>query len=44
VEDPLSDKLLSGEFVNGDSVLVDVSTEGNVELTRVKEKLPEPTP
>jgi ATP-dependent Clp protease ATP-binding subunit ClpC len=44
VEDPLSDKLLSGEFVNGDSVLVDVSGEGNVELTRAKEKLPEPTP
>jgi ATP-dependent Clp protease ATP-binding subunit ClpC len=46
VEDPLSDKLLSGEFVNGDSVLVMVSAEGDVELTRTKEKedLPEPTP
>jgi ATP-dependent Clp protease ATP-binding subunit ClpC len=44
VEDPLSDRLLSGEFVNGDSVLVDVNAEGDVELTRAKEKLPEPTP
>jgi len=46
VEDPLSDKLLAGEFVNGDFVLVVVSAAGEVELLRSKEKedLPEPTP
>jgi ATP-dependent Clp protease ATP-binding subunit ClpC len=32
VEDPLSDKLLSGEFQNGDSVLVIVNPEGEVVL------------
>jgi len=34
VEDPLSDRLLSGEFVNGDLIDVDVSPDGEVELKR----------
>jgi ATP-dependent Clp protease ATP-binding subunit ClpC len=34
VEDPLSDHLLSGEFVSGDMIEVDVSPDGNVELKR----------
>ena len=34
VEDPLSDRLLSGEFVDGDMVEVDVSADGEVELKR----------
>jgi ATP-dependent Clp protease ATP-binding subunit ClpC len=34
VEDPLSDRLLSGEFVNGDLVEVDISPEGELELRR----------
>jgi len=42
VEDPLSDRLLAGEFVNGDSVLVDVNPDGEIELARSHEKLPEP--
>ncbi len=36
VEDPLSDRLLAGEFANGDHVLVDVSAEGEVVLTRAE--------
>ena len=45
VEDPLSDKLLSGEFVDGDSILVNVNTDGEVALVRTSaaEKTPEPT-
>jgi len=45
VEDPLSDKLLSGDFVDGDSVLVEVNADGEVALVRtgVTEKAPEPT-
>jgi len=45
VEDPLSDKLLSGEFVDGDSILVSVNPDGEVALVRtgVAEKTPEPT-
>ncbi len=45
VEDPLSDKLLSGEFVDGDSILVSVNADGEVALVRnqVTEKTPEPT-
>jgi len=44
VEDPLSDRLLSGEFVDGDSILVDVNSDGEVALMRtgVAEKTPEP--
>jgi ATP-dependent Clp protease ATP-binding subunit ClpC len=41
VEDPLSDRLLSGEFVNGDLVEVDVNPEGELELRRA---LPEAEP
>jgi ATP-dependent Clp protease ATP-binding subunit ClpC len=36
VEDPLSDRLLAGEFVNGDNILVDVNSEGEVVLTRAE--------
>ncbi len=38
VEDPLSDKLLSGEFVDGDNVTVKVDEDGEIAL----EKNPEP--
>ncbi len=34
VEDPLSDRLLAGEFVNGDSILVEVNPEHEVVLLR----------
>jgi ATP-dependent Clp protease ATP-binding subunit ClpC len=34
VEDPLSDKLLGGEFKNGDAILVTLSPEGEVVLER----------
>jgi len=44
VEDPLSDKLLSGEFQNGDSILVTVDPDGDLVLEREekpeKEKAP----
>jgi ATP-dependent Clp protease ATP-binding subunit ClpC len=45
VEDPLSDKLLSGDFVDGDSILVNVNPDGEVVLERTAavEKAPEPT-
>ncbi|MDP2776241.1 MAG: AAA family ATPase, partial [Anaerolineales bacterium] len=42
VEDPLSDKLLSGEFVNGDSIDVVVNDDGEVVLDKAIEKQPEP--
>jgi ATP-dependent Clp protease ATP-binding subunit ClpC len=42
VEDPLSDRLLAGEFVNGDIVDVDVTPEGEIELKRAMPQ-PEPT-
>jgi ATP-dependent Clp protease ATP-binding subunit ClpC len=35
VEDPLSDRVLSGEFQDGDSVLVSMNSEGEVVLERV---------
>jgi len=38
VEDPLSDRVLGGEFQHGDSVLVNVNTEGEVVLERSGEK------
>ena len=38
VEDPLSDKLLSGEFHNGDSILVTMNPEGEVVLEREADK------
>ncbi|MFN8404498.1 MAG: ATP-dependent Clp protease ATP-binding subunit [Anaerolineales bacterium] len=34
VEDPLSDKLLSGEFHNGDSILVTMNPDGEITLER----------
>jgi ATP-dependent Clp protease ATP-binding subunit ClpC len=41
VEDPLSDKLLSGEFTDGDAVLVDTTPDGDIVLTRAA--VPEPS-
>jgi len=43
VEDPLSDSLLSGQFHEGDTILVEV-VEGEVALTRDEEKAEAPTP
>ena len=42
VEDPLSDKLLSGEFENGDAVLVDVGEDGEIILHRDEKTESEP--
>jgi ATP-dependent Clp protease ATP-binding subunit ClpC len=44
VEDPLSDNLLSGNFVDGDHVQVAVNTEGEIALTRLEEPEPETAP
>ena len=41
VEDPLSDRLLAGEFNDGDTVLVDVDSDANIVMTR--ETAPEKT-
>ncbi|MFZ1041107.1 MAG: ATP-dependent Clp protease ATP-binding subunit [Anaerolineales bacterium] len=41
VEDPLSDRLLSGEFTDGDSILVEVNPDGDIMLTRAG--VPEPS-
>jgi ATP-dependent Clp protease ATP-binding subunit ClpC len=38
VEDPLSDKVLGGDFQNGDSVLVNINPEGEITLERDGEK------
>ena len=38
VEDPLSDRLLAGEFAEGATILVDVDEDGGIILTRKKEK------
>ncbi len=43
VEDPLSDKLLSGEFVHGDSIVVAVGEDGEILLLKEDHKQPEPT-
>ncbi len=43
VEDPLSDRLLSGDFNDGDTILVDVTADGDTELKRAPEAQPEPT-
>jgi ATP-dependent Clp protease ATP-binding subunit ClpC len=43
VEDPLSDRLLAGEFTDGDSVIVNLDPDGEIILTRAEEKLPEPS-
>ena len=44
VEDPLSDKLLGGEFHDGDSVLVTLNPEGEVVLERSPEASQEEAP
>jgi ATP-dependent Clp protease ATP-binding subunit ClpC len=44
VEDPLSDKLLSGEFQNGNSILVTLDPDGEVILERQVEAQPEEAP
>ena len=44
VEDPLSDKLLSGEFRNGDSVLVMLIPDGEIMLERVGDSEEEEAP
>lgn len=43
VEDPLSDKLLSGEFAHGDTVTVTVDDDGELALAKSHEALPEPS-
>ncbi|MCZ2127619.1 MAG: ATP-dependent Clp protease ATP-binding subunit [Anaerolineales bacterium] len=43
VEDPLSDKLLGGEFADGDSVVVKVDDDGEIELEKSAEALAEPS-
>ncbi|MCL4273808.1 MAG: ATP-dependent Clp protease ATP-binding subunit [Anaerolineales bacterium] len=43
VEDPLSDKLLGGEFMTGDSVEVNINDDGEIMLEKVQEKLAEPS-
>src|SRR6185369_10065375 len=46
VEDALSDKLLSGTFVDGDQIQVDVNPDGAIILTRLEapEVIPAPEP
>jgi len=46
VEDPLSDAVLAGEFVDGDTVLVDVDDGGTIILTKelASDKETEPAP
>jgi ATP-dependent Clp protease ATP-binding subunit ClpC len=43
VEDPLSDKLLSGEFVDGDNVTVKVDDDGEIALEKNPEPVAEPS-
>ncbi len=43
VEDPLSDRLLAGEFITGDTIFVDVNEDGEIVLNKAVEKLPEPS-
>ena len=43
VEDPLSDRLLAGEFVNGDWVKVDINDDGELVLKKSEEPQPEPS-
>jgi ATP-dependent Clp protease ATP-binding subunit ClpC len=42
VEDVLSDRLLAGEFVDGDAVTVDIDPDGDVVLRRSEEKAEAP--
>ncbi len=43
VEDPLSDKLLAGEFINGDTITIGVNEEGEIVLQKAREELAEPS-
>jgi ATP-dependent Clp protease ATP-binding subunit ClpA len=50
VEDPLSDRVLAGEFVDGDTIKVDINEDGElvlnkgeVILDKSEETLPEPS-
>jgi ATP-dependent Clp protease ATP-binding subunit ClpC len=43
VEDSLSDRVLAGEFVNGDTIKVDVNEDGELVLDKAAETLPEPS-
>ena len=43
VEDPLSDKLLSGEFTDGASVQVNVNEDGEIVLNKLQEVVAEPS-
>jgi ATP-dependent Clp protease ATP-binding subunit ClpA len=44
VEDPLSDKLLGGEFHDGDAISVTLNAEGEVVLERASEASQEEAP
>jgi ATP-dependent Clp protease ATP-binding subunit ClpC len=44
VEDPLSDRVLGGEFQNGDTVLVSLNSEGEIILEREGENEKEEAP
>ena len=44
VEDPLSDRVLGGEFQNGDTVMVSLNSEGEIVLERDKESEKEEEP
>ncbi|HJR79821.1 MAG TPA: ATP-dependent Clp protease ATP-binding subunit [Anaerolineales bacterium] len=44
VEDPLSDRVLGGEFQNGDTVLVSLNSEGEIVLEQEGEKETEEAP
>jgi ATP-dependent Clp protease ATP-binding subunit ClpC len=44
VEDPLSDRVLGGEFQNGDNVLVSLNSEGEIVLEQVGEAEAEEAP
>jgi ATP-dependent Clp protease ATP-binding subunit ClpC len=43
VEDPLSERVLSGEFVHGDTIAVTVGEDGEIVLAKANESLPEPS-
>jgi ATP-dependent Clp protease ATP-binding subunit ClpC len=43
VEDPLSDRLLAGEFINGDNIDVNLNEDGEIVLNKSHEKLAEPS-
>ncbi len=43
IEDPLSDKLLSGEFVDGDSITIVVDDDGEIALVKSSESVAEPS-